>query len=147
PDRPASVPSPDVAVAAPRDTDLNPTDQEDRTMTMITSPCATKRRDALVERLFESAIGMLDVMSVYVGDRLGLYEVLAERSSLTARQLAQATGTNERYIREWLEQQASTGILEAEDDGAPHLRGNPETRRFSLPAGHAEVLIDRDSLN
>ena len=60
---------------------------------MITSPCATKRRDALVERLFESAIGMLDVMSVYVGDRLGLYQVLAERSSLTARQLARATGT------------------------------------------------------
>src|ERR687896_425234 len=82
---------------------------------MITSPCATKRRDALVERLFESAIGMLDVMSVYVGDRL--------------------------------EQQASTGILEAEDDAAPHLRGNADTRRFSLPAGHAEVLIDRDSLN
>ena len=114
---------------------------------MITSPCATKRRDALVERLFESAIGMLDVMSVYVGDRLGLYQVLAERGSLTAKQLAQATGTNERYIREWLEQQASTGILEAEDDAAPHLRGNAETRRFSLPAGHAEVLIDRDSLN
>lgn len=113
----------------------------------ITSPCATKRRDALVERLFESAIGMLDVMSVYVGDRLGLYQVLAERSSLTARQLARATGTNERYIREWLEQQAATGILEAEEEAAPHLRDIAEARRFSLPAGHAEVLIDRDSLN
>ena len=33
----------------------------------ITSPCATKRRDALVERLFESAIGMLDVMSTTSG--------------------------------------------------------------------------------
>jgi 2-polyprenyl-3-methyl-5-hydroxy-6-metoxy-1,4-benzoquinol methylase len=112
---------------------------------VITSPGATKRRDALVERLFESAIGMLDVMSVYVGDRLGLYQVLAERSSLTARQLAAATGTNERYIREWLEQQASTGILEVEEDAV--ARGNAERRRFRLPTGHAEVLIDRDSLN
>jgi SAM-dependent methyltransferase len=114
--------------------------------TMITSPCVTKQRDALVERLFESAIGMLDVLSVYVGDRLGLYAVLAERSSLTARQLAAATGTHERYIREWLEQQASTGILDVEAD-APHAHTEPESRRFSLPAGHAEVLTDRDSLN
>jgi len=117
-------------------------------MTMVTtSPCATKRRDALVERLFESAIGMLDVMSVYVGDRLGLYQVLAERSSLTAGQLAAATGTNERYIREWLEQQAATGILETEEPAARDAARAADLRRFSLPAGHAEVLIDRDSLN
>jgi 2-polyprenyl-3-methyl-5-hydroxy-6-metoxy-1,4-benzoquinol methylase len=114
---------------------------------MIAGPCATKRRDALVERLFESAIGMLDVMSVYVGDRLGLYQVLAERSSLTARQLAAATGTNERYIREWLEQQAATGILEAEEASATCKPGSADARRFSLPAGHTEVLTDRDSLN
>ena len=50
-------------------------------------------------------------------------------------------------MREWLEQQASTGILEVEEDAAPHARSNAESRRFSLPAGHAEVLIDRDSLN
>src|SRR4051812_33389662 len=69
-----------------------------RTMNVVmTDPCATERRDTLVERLFESAIGMLDVMSVYVGDRLGLYQVLAERGSLTSGQLAAATGTNERY--------------------------------------------------
>jgi SAM-dependent methyltransferase len=114
---------------------------------VTTSPDATTRRDALVERLFESAIGMLDVMSVYVGDRLGLYQVLAERSSLTPGQLANATGTNERYIREWLEQQASTGILEVEEDGPPSASQTTEARRFSLPSGHAEVLIDRDSLN
>lgn len=113
----------------------------------MTSPCATKQRDALVERLFDAAIGMLDVMSVYVGDRLGLYAVLAERSSLTAKQLAQATGTHERYIREWLEQQASTGILQVDADETGPGSETGEARRFSLPAGHAEVLIDRDSLN
>jgi SAM-dependent methyltransferase len=117
-------------------------------MAMVTtSPDTTTRRDALVERLFESAIGMLDVMSVYVGDRLGLYQVLAERDSLTPGQLANATGTNERYVREWLEQQASTGILEVEEDGQPSALQGTEARRFSLPAEHAEVLIDRDSLN
>jgi SAM-dependent methyltransferase len=113
---------------------------------MIAGPCATKRRDALTGRLFDAAIGMLDVLSVYVGDRLGLYRVLAERSSLTARQLAAATGTDERYIREWLEQQAATGILEAEEISAANGAA-AEARRFGLPAGHAEVLTDQESLN
>lgn len=102
---------------------------------------ATEQRDTMVARLFDAAIGTLDVMTVYVGDRLGLYQALAEHDDLTAAELAAKTGTHERYVREWLEQQAATGILAA-DDG-----DTPETRRFRLPEGHAEVLIDRDSLN
>jgi hypothetical protein len=46
----------------------------------------------------------------------------------------------ERYAREWLEQQAGTGILLVEDATAA-----PTERRFSLPASHAEVLTDPDS--
>jgi hypothetical protein len=92
------------------------------------------QRDALVERLFEAVLGFNDLHMVYLGDRLGLYAALHERGSATPAELAEATDTNERYIREWLEQQAVTGILE-EDDG-----------RFSLPAGHAEVLLAPDSL-
>jgi SAM-dependent methyltransferase len=103
---------------------------------------AMERRDALAGRLFEAAIGTSDVMSVYVGDRLGLYQALAKGGRMTPGQLAAATGTHERYIREWLEQQAATGILEAEENAAA-----PELRQFSVPDGHAEVLIDRDSLN
>jgi SAM-dependent methyltransferase len=118
--------------------------------TATTGEQAIERRDALVGRLFEAAIGTLDLMTVYVGDRLGLYRALAERGGLTAGQLAAATGTHERYVREWLEQQAATGILEAEDaqeSEAADPRDAARARRFSLPNGHAEVLIDRDSLN
>ena len=102
----------------------------------------TERRDALVGRLFEAAIGTLDVFSVYIGDRLGLYRALADRGSAISGELAAATGTNERYVREWLEQQAATGILEAEDAGA-----EATGRRYRVPLGHREVLLDRDSLN
>jgi hypothetical protein len=42
----------------------------------------------------------------------------------------------------WLEQQAVVGILEVDDADA-----EPSDRRYSLPAGHAEVLLDRDSLS
>jgi len=55
--------------------------------------------------------------------------------------LADATGTSERYVREWLEQQAVAGILEVEE-----VRAEPNSRRYRLPTGHDEVLLDRDSL-
>jgi SAM-dependent methyltransferase len=114
--------------------------------TVMMSDQAAERRDALVGRLFEAAIGVSDVMCVYVGDRLGLYQALAMGGSMTSSQLAAATGTHERYVREWLEQQAATGILETEEGPTDASRA-AETRRFSLPDGHAEVFVDRDSLN
>ena len=97
---------------------------------------ASERRDALVERLFQSTLGALDVLSVYLGVRLGLYRALADRGASTSDDLAAAAGLSERYVREWLEQQATTGILEVDDE-----------RRFSLPAGHEEALLDERSLN
>ena len=103
---------------------------------------ATASRDALVERLFQAAIATFDLYGVYLGDRLGLYRALADRGPSTSAELADAAGINERYAREWLEQQAATGILEVEDTDAA-----PEQRRFVLPPGHDEVLVDETSLN
>ena len=53
-----------------------------------------------------------------------------------------ATNTHERYAREWLEQQTVAAILEVEDEQAEAL-----TRRYRLPTGHREVLVERESLN
>src|SRR3954454_18741472 len=60
-------------------------------------------RDGFVERLFASALGTMDVFTVYLGDRLGLYRMLAEHGPLTAGALAEHAGMNARYAREWLE--------------------------------------------
>src|ERR671920_2179683 len=100
-----------------------------------------QRREALVERVFGGAIGLMELLSIYVGERLGLYRALAEGGAAMAPELAAATATNERYAREWLEQQAVAGILEVEDE-----RAEPEARRYLLPEGHDEVLLERDSL-
>jgi 2-polyprenyl-3-methyl-5-hydroxy-6-metoxy-1,4-benzoquinol methylase len=108
---------------------------------VATATDTEQRRDALVERLFEATLGAMDVLAVYVGDRLGLYQALADRGALTSAQLAEATGTNERYVREWLEQQATSGLLEVEDAGAAG------DRRYSLPPGHDEALLEETSLN
>jgi SAM-dependent methyltransferase len=101
-----------------------------------------ERRDAFVGELFEKIIGAMEVATVYLDDRLGLYRALADAGPAMPAELAERTGTSERYAREWLEQQAVVGILEVEDAGA-----DGSARRYGLPAGHAEVLLDRDSLN
>ena len=107
-----------------------------------TTETAEQRRDALVGRIFESTVGFMELLSIYIGDRLGLYGALANNGEATATELASATGTHERYVREWLEQQAVAGILEVEDEKA-----EPEVRSYRLPEGHQEVLLERDSLN
>ncbi len=99
------------------------------------------KRDALAERLFETTIATLEAVSVYLGDRLGLYDALREGGSQTAGELAVRSGTAERYAREWLEQQAVAGLIDVEDATA-----EPDARRYSISPEHAEVLTDPTSL-
>ena len=107
---------------------------------MASAADATGRRDALVERLSLDAIGAFDLFSVHIGERLGLYRALADNGPLTSSELAEAAGIHERYAREWLEQQAASDILAAEGD-------DEDSRRFRLPEGHDEALLDVSSLN
>jgi len=100
-----------------------------------------EQRDALVNRLFQATLGTWDILTVYLGDRLGFYRALSN-GALTSAELAAATGTHERYVREWLEQQASSELLEVDDADA-----EAADRRYGLPPGHGEVLLDESSLN
>ncbi len=93
-------------------------------------------------RIFEAVLGMADAWSIYLGDKLGLYDALAGAEWLTRDDLVDETGTHWRYVTEWLEQQVTTGILDVDDPTAGH-----DSRRYSLPAAHREVLCERDSLN
>ncbi len=86
--------------------------------------------------------GLFELMAISLGDSLGLFKALAATPNQTSTELAKATSTNERYIREWLEHQTVSGTLTVDDEQA-----DAQARRFSLPKGHAEVLIDVDSLN
>ena len=74
------------------------------------------QRDAFIERFLGFASGTFSLFSIYIGDRLGLYRALAESGPATSAELASRTGTHERYIREWLEQQTVAGILEVENE-------------------------------
>jgi 2-polyprenyl-3-methyl-5-hydroxy-6-metoxy-1,4-benzoquinol methylase len=98
-----------------------------------------EQRDALAGRLFEAALGAFDLLTIHLGLDLGLYEAL-RAGPLTPTELATRAGIDRRYAREWLEQQAVTGILEVDDPAAQE-----HARRYSLPAGHAEALLDVES--
>lgn len=58
---------------------------------------------------------------VVLGDQLGLYRAMADSLPVSADELAQRTGTHERYIREWLAAQAASGYLTYDGDQRYHL--------------------------
>src|SRR6266511_2468303 len=97
-------------------------------------------REALAERLVDDVTRSLETLSVYLGLELGLYQTLSDLEPATEAEVAARAGIALRYAREWLEQQASAGYVVCDDPTRP-----AEARRYRLPAGHAEVLLDRDS--
>jgi SAM-dependent methyltransferase len=58
---------------------------------------------------------------VVLGDRLGLYRAMVDGAPVTPAELAERTGTVERYVREWLSAQAASGYVTADGDGRFHL--------------------------
>jgi SAM-dependent methyltransferase len=77
----------------------------------------------------------LNTALVVMGDRLGLYRAMAGAGPLTPAELAQRTGTTERYVREWLNAQAAGAYVDYD----------PDSGRYSLPLEHAAVLADPSS--
>ncbi len=100
-----------------------------------------ERVEAFAGQLFMAGLAAFELLNIELGIRLGLYAALTEHGPATTAELAGAAGIAERYAQEWLEQQAVAGVLEVDDVSA----GAGE-RRYGLPAPHAEVLLNRDSL-
>ena len=72
---------------------------------------------------------------VIIGDKLGLYKAMAGGEPVTPAELAERTGCRERYIREWLSQQAASG----------YVSYDPGARTFRLPPEQELALTDEDS--
>lgn len=97
-------------------------------------------RKVLTERLIDDVTHSLETLSVYLGLELGLYQALTDLGTPTEAEVAAHGGVAPRYAREWLEQQVAAGYVACDDPVAP-----AEDRRYRLPVGHAEVLLDADS--
>ena len=72
-------------------------------------------------------------MLVNVGRKLGLYTAMADLGACTSVALAEATGIRERYVREWLANQAAGG----------YVAYDAETQTYALPPAQAMVLALR----
>ncbi len=94
---------------------------------------------AKLEKFMGQAVGeigaAMNAALVIVGDKLGLYKAMAGAGPMTSPELAQKTGTTERYVREWLSAQAAGGFVTY--DAA--------TERFTLPDEQAFALAVEDS--
>jgi len=80
--------------------------------------------------------GAASAVLVYIGDKLRLYKAMADFGKpMTSKELANRTGTSERYIREWLANQAAGGYLVYDSN----------SQRYTLPVEHAQALVNENS--
>jgi SAM-dependent methyltransferase len=70
-----------------------------------------------------------------IGEKLGLYKAMAGAGPLSSQEVADRSGAAERYVREWLRNQAAGG----------YVAYDAESDRYTLPDEHALALADEDS--
>ena len=106
-------------------------------MTTIEQPAVidTDKLMSFVFRAVDEVGATLNAALVVMGDRLGLYRALAGAGPLTPAELAERTGTAERYVREWLNAQAAGGYVDYD----------PDSGRYTLPPEQAVALTDETS--
>lgn len=88
------------------------------------------KQEAFVHKVLGDTSATMTTLLASIGDRLGLFKDLAVNGPATSAEVAKRTGTNERYVREWL-----GGMTTAK-----YLEYDASTHRFSLPAEHAAAL-------
>lgn len=91
-----------------------------------------QKLEAFVGRVAGDLGAVGHAATVLVGDQLGLYNAMGDSRWLSAAELAEATGTEPRYVAEWLAAQAASGYAEYDSD----------TDRFRLPEEQALVLTN-----
>ena len=93
-----------------------------------------QKLDAFMGRFVGDLGATIGAGMVVIGDALGLYKALAQKPA-TAEELAAATATDARYVREWAAAQAAGG----------YIGYDPRTRRFSMSEEQAFALADDKS--
>ena len=93
------------------------------------------KMNAFLEKVIADFGASLSSMFGYIGQRLGLYEALADSDDLTTAELANTTGTDERCIREWLINQAA----------GDYVHYDPLSGKYSLLPEQSVALAEENS--
>src|SRR5215218_2229827 len=92
--------------------------------------------EAALDAFADRMIGVLNdgctALMTSIGHQAGLFGTLATTGSATSAQVAEASGLNERYVREWLNAMTT----------ARFVRYDPKSRTYTLPREHAAWLVD-----
>ena len=99
-------------------------------MTQFTPPPAPSEVEAFIGQVVTDLSAAFSGVLVNVGRKLGLYQAMADLGACTSVALAEATGIRERYVREWLANQAAGG----------YVAYDPEKQTYALPPAQAMVL-------
>ena len=102
---------------------------------MTTTSINEDKLNALVGRAIDDFGAIISSALMRIGDKLDLYRTLKRLGPVTTQALADATGTQERYIRPWLINQAAAGYVDYD----------ASTQRYSLSPEQAMVLADDDT--
>ena len=102
---------------------------------MPTPSVNTKKVEDLSLRVVNDMGGAFTMALGYIGDRLGLFRILAQEGPMSSVELAQKMGLNERYVREWAK------ALVAAD----YLDYDPKSGRIHMTEEQAQVLAKEDS--
>jgi SAM-dependent methyltransferase len=94
-----------------------------------------EKLNAFIGKFVQDLGAVMHSATVLVGDKLGLYKAMGGAGPLTPAQLAERTGTDERYVREWLSAQAASGYVDYD----------AKSGAFTLPEEHAFVLTSEDN--
>ena len=100
-------------------------------MTQFTPPPAPGEVEAFIGQVVTDLSAAFSGVLVNVGHKLGLYQAMADLGACASATLAEATGIRERYVREWLANQAAGG----------YVAYDPEKQTYALPPAQAMVLV------
>lgn len=106
----------------------------------VTRPVDADKLDAMLSRMVGDLGAIATGALVVLGDRLGLYQAMRSGEPMSPDELAQRTGTHERYVREWLAAQAAAGYVDY-DDASGSFTLNPEQAAVFADEGSPASMV------
>jgi ubiquinone/menaquinone biosynthesis C-methylase UbiE len=95
----------------------------------------TKTTEDFAGQVVADVAAVFSGVMTNLGHKLGLYAAMAHAGELSSSAVAEKTETDERYVREWLNNQVAGG----------YVQYNPESNCYLLPDAHIPVLVDQNS--